>query len=70
MNELGKPPAPATRGLLLRMPAGDDGHTTAQAILAQLDATDLAPHVLTESGRDAQGDWLALRLDDASRERW
>lgn len=70
MNELGKPPAPATRGLLLRMAADGNANTTAQAILARLDAADLAPHVLADSGRDAQGDWLSLRLDEASRERW
>jgi hypothetical protein len=70
MNHTGTSTQPASCGLLIRVPQGDDAKTLCHDALARLDATDLAPHIRTEVERDEQGPWLRLWLDEDCARRW
>ena len=70
MNDTGKQTGPACRGILIRGNTQPDRETTRLDVLARLDARDLAPHVVAESGADAQGQFFRLRLADHAVLAW
>ncbi len=70
-NAVGASPLPISRGIVLRgLPAGRNSHTSALAVLEQLQAQDLAAVVRAEAGLDGQGRWLRLWLEPASTQAW
>lgn len=59
MTQLGKPAAPAG-GIVIRQVAEADAGAMRQALLTRLDALELGPSVLTETGTDAAGPFTRL----------
>ena len=73
-----KQAGPTCRGILVRGPIYPNLHTNpaatateaCQAVLTQLDAMALAPHVSAQSGVDVRGPWLRLKLKASALEKW
>jgi hypothetical protein len=57
-------------GILLRGTVYPDTPAASQGILHRLDAQALLPHVLAESGSDATGPWLRLKLTNSALSTW
>ncbi len=70
MNEMGNQVEPTCRGVRIRGCETRDAQTACQRVLAQLHALDLAPHVCAESGADAEGAYVSLRLDETRAHHW
>jgi len=70
MNETGKSGQPACRGVLIRGPQSSDLETFRQAALSRLHASDLAAQVRAEAGRDVQGPFVRLWLDEPALQQW
>jgi hypothetical protein len=70
MNAMGKHQGSACQGILIRGTGTPDALAARKDVLARLDALDLAPHVVAETGSDAIGPFLRLRLDDTSAQAW
>jgi hypothetical protein len=65
MSSTGKPGRPACCGILIRGGRVSDAQAARQTILESFDARELAPHVVADSGSDAGGPFLRLRLAEA-----
>lgn len=61
---------PAARGILVRGNETRDANGARHTVLALLDALNLAPHVMTETGADALGSFVRLWLDDDRVQTW
>lgn len=59
-----------TGGLLIRGPDAADLAQTRQAVLAGLDAQDLAPCIIASEGADARGRFLRFTLEPAQATLW
>jgi hypothetical protein len=70
MNTTGNQSSPAFRGILIRGNPTTEAIKEGHAVLALLDALDLAPHVRVETGADAVGPFLCLRLNDEQAQAW
>jgi hypothetical protein len=70
MNVMGKHDGPVCRGILIRGTKQPDALPTHQAVLARLNAQDLAPHLQTELGNDAQEPYVRLWLDESVAQAW
>ena len=62
--------SPTHQGVAIHGNWADDANTCRQHVLARLDVLDLAPHVLAELAKDAQGPCLHLWLDEKQAEVW
>lgn len=62
--------SPTHQGVAIHGNWADDANTCRQQVLARLDVLDLAPHVLAELAKDAQGPCLHLWLDEKQAEVW
>ncbi len=70
MNKTETSAPPACRGILLRAAQPLDATAQQLAALQRLDAAELAPQVEAETGQDAQGHWVRLRLTAAAAQAW
>lgn len=62
--------SPTHQGVAIHGNWAGDANTCRQQVLARLDVLDLAPHVLAELAKDAQGPCLHLWLDEKQAEVW
>ena len=58
------------QGIVIRLPSATNAADAARAVLARLDALDLAPIVLSEVGLDGLGPFLRLWLNDEKTQTW
>lgn len=70
MNTTSQPGAPARRGMVIRGDETNDATARCHTVLRQLDALDLAPHVVVETGADALGPYLQLSLNNVQTQAW
>jgi hypothetical protein len=70
MDVTGKPSGPTVRGILLRDLTAPDAQTTCQLVLSRFDCQDLSVQLESETGSDAQGPFLRLRLNNATAQSW
>jgi hypothetical protein len=70
MNTTGNQLRPACRGILIRGNQTTDAIKEGHAVLSRLDALDLTPHVMIETGADVLGPFLRLRLNDEQTQLW
>lgn len=70
MNTTSPQDPSARRGILVRGPDHKQASTRGHAVLSQLDALDLAPHVVIHTGVDALGPFIQLALNNAQTQVW
>ncbi len=70
MNAFRPQPSHRVQGLLIRTQSQVDAPKVGEQVLAQLQAQDLAPHVLVTRESDAQGHFVRLRLNDSAMALW
>jgi hypothetical protein len=70
MNTTSPQDPSARRGIVVRGHDKHDASTRGHAVLSQLDALDLAPHVVIHTGADALGPFTQLTLDEAQTQAW
>jgi hypothetical protein len=70
MNTTSPQDPSARRGIVVRGHDKHEASTRGQAVLSQLDAPDLAPHVVIHTGADALGPFTQLTLNDAQTQAW
>lgn len=70
MAQTGMQQAPAVRGIVLRGVAASQSEGTRRALLEHLGAGDLLPLVQAETGQDAQGPWVRVRLTPTASQDW